>query len=189
MNIKQVVIGTSLIAGVVALVYGLYQFYTYQISQALKYCYKISSVSFNKISLNNINMNVGVLIMNKSDFVVNLTGYSFDIYLNEKLITTAKSNQIQTIANNSVSEIVANVNFEPSKFFDLSYVAQLLIWAVNSKDKIVLQIKGSFSAKLNFIQIANYPVDFKMTLAEILAPEDPNNPKEKCDIGGEFKII
>lgn len=186
MDVRKVLIGVVFVTMIGVMSYAIYRFYKLEFTKALNYCYQVSGVHFNNVSINNINMDVSIRLKNQSTFDVTLTGYDFDIYVNNKLISTVKSDVPQNIANQSVSTLVANVQFDPSKFFDLAYITEFVVYAVNDRSNFIIEVKGSFSAKLNFIAI-NYPLDFKMSLEDILTPSDPgaadeHASKDKCQI-------
>jgi LEA14-like dessication related protein len=182
MNIKKIVVTTSVLAGIGAIVYGLYKFYKYQVSLAMEYCYKISNYKINALDQNGINMDLFIKIENKSDFVITIVGYDLDILINGKDVGHIVSSSQYTLLNKSITEISVNVLFNPLASFNLMDVVSLLSYAATDKSKFIVEVKGTISGKMNFIQIKNFPIDIKMSLAEILAPEDPNKPKTVCDI-------
>lgn len=182
MNIKKVIITSSIVAGIGAIVYGLYRFYKYQVSLAMEYCYKITNYKFNALDQNGINMDLFLKIENKSDFIITILGYDLDILVNGKNVGHVVSKTQYTLLNKSITEIGINVLFNPLSSFSLVDVIALLTYAVTDKSKFIIEVKGTISGKMNFIQIKNFPIDIKMSLADILAPEDPNKPKTVCDI-------
>jgi len=182
MNIKKVLITTSVLAGIGAVAYGLYKFYKYQVSLAMQYCYKISNYKFNTLNQDGINMDLFVKIENKSDFVFTIVGYSLDILINNNKVGTVISKQQYTLANKSITEIGLNVLFNPIASLNLTEAITLVSYALTAQSKFIVEIKGTFTGKMNFIQIKDFPLDIKMSLADIMAPEDPNKPKTICDI-------
>ena len=180
---KGVIIGVAEPnAGIAGIGFGLYRFYKNQLDLAMSYCYKISGAKFNTITKKQVNLDVTVKLLNNSSFEADITGYNLDVVLNGKLVATIASNKTLTIKANGVSELGLNVDFDPSKVFNPSDLLNLIAWAITDKENIVIRTKGTFSAKLNFIKVSDYPVDISMTLAEIMAPDDPNAPKQVCNI-------
>jgi hypothetical protein len=182
MDAKKIIITTSIFAGIGAIAFGLYKFYKYQLSLAMQYCYKISRYNFNALNQDGINMDLFINIENKSDFSVTIIGYNLDILVNNNKVGTVISKTQYTLANKSITEIGLNILFNPLTSFNLTDVISLLGYALTDKSKFIIEVKGSLSGKMNFIQIKDFPIDIKMSLADILAPEDPNKPKTVCDI-------
>jgi LEA14-like dessication related protein len=178
---RKIIITIGIMSGLSALVFGLYKFYSYQISQALTYCYKLTRLKFNKIDTNRINLDLFLKVRNNSDFIVDLNGYSFEISINEKVVGKAESTMPVTVKNNGVTELGVNLNFDPIQMFDLAYVIKLISYALDDKTKFIIKVKGVLHAKMQFIPIS-MPINITMNLAEITAPEDPNNPKQVCNI-------
>jgi hypothetical protein len=81
-----------------------------------------------------------------------------------------------------------NIKFDPLKFWKESDALALVIYATTSRKNFIIRVNGYLSAKMNFISIANMPIDISMTLDEILNPPKPNQgtgmesgqPTQKC---------
>lgn len=182
MDTRKAFIKFSLFAGISALIAGIYMFYKYQIKQALSYCYKIANISILKVSTSLISLKVFVKIQNKSSFFIELKGYDFDIYVNSLYVANVKSDNTQIIANNAISDINFQIDFDPGNIFKVSDIALIVGYFLTDKSKIVISIKGNFVAKMNFIRI-KMPVDFKMTLAELMSTDSQSESKKTiCDI-------
>jgi LEA14-like dessication related protein len=179
---KKVVIFSAIIAGLAGIGYGLYRFYKKQIDLALSYCYKISGAKFNTVTKNRINLDLMVKILNNSAFQADLTGYDFDVFINGKFIAKIAGSKAQSIASKGVSELGLNIDFNPDKVFNADDLMKLITWYFTDKANVVIQVRGSFSVRLNFIKVSEYPIDVKMSLADITAPEDPKKPKQICNI-------
>lgn len=156
---------------------------TWQIMQQIKlaksYCYKIKGLIFKTTTAENITVEVTIAIKNKSDIALDVLGYNFDFYLNDRLVGVIESDQTQSVVANGVSEVKATISFNPTKLFDKNYALTLLSYLLTSKERIVTRTVGYVRAKHSFMFPIKVPLDIKMNLKEILA-DDPN--AEQCNI-------
>ena len=178
---RKLIIGGA-ITGLALMGVGLYMFYKRQLNLAMQYCYKITNFTPIKVSKDMMSFELYMNIENKSSFAMVLEGYAFDIYLNDKKVTHVVNKTNTPIKNNGVSSLHFTVNFDPKAFWDLTYILQLLSYFITDKSKIKIRIVGTMSAKADFIKVHAFPLDITMTVADILAPPDPNAPKVVCNV-------
>lgn len=180
---KKVIITLSILAGIGGLGFALYAFYKRQITLAMSYCYKFSNISFINTSKDRFTIDLTLKIKNQSDIRLNLPNYMFEVYINNKFITTVASAVPTDLLANAVSLLTVRIDFNPSKVFNFSDVLSLIASALTDKSKFVIRLKGKISANISFIKIKDMPIDMQMTLADILAPADPNAPEKlQCQI-------
>ena len=174
---------TTIFLGIVGLGFALYAFIKREMLLAMSFCYKFSNVKLINTSKNNFIIDLTIKIRNQSDLRVNLTSYSFQVFINDKFVTTLSNETNTDVLANAVSELTIRIDFDPSKMFSLVDALQLAVIALTDQSKFFITINGSVSAKINFISIKNLPINMKMSLADIMKPEDPNAPaKFDCKI-------
>ena len=178
---KKTIIGISLLVGITGLIVGLYLFYKKQMALIMGYCYKIANVNFNSIGVNNIDMDITMRFRNNSDFIIDVTGYSLDVSVNNNYVATVQSNYKQTIANKSVSNLTFNAKFNPAQFFGSADLLGLVVSATTDQENFIIEVKGSLSAQVNFINVSNIPIDIKTSLYSILNPVSDTSD-EQCTI-------
>lgn len=181
---KKIFVRFSILVGVAALGFGIYKYYSYQLGLAMQYCYKIVNAKILSAKKDNITIQLFLKIQNKSSFALNLKGYDLNVFLNTKKIANIKSDKPEVLANNAVSDLTLMISFNPSKFFNANFIKSLLLFFLIDKSKIVIDIQGSFQAKMNFIGI-NLPVNMSLTLEEIMASSSnasAEKKKTKCNL-------
>jgi LEA14-like dessication related protein len=182
MDSKKFITRFSLIAGAFAFIYGIYKFYEYQIGMALQYCYKIAGIQLNKISTSIISLTILLKIQNKSSFSLLIAGYDLHIYINNLHVANIRSVKEELIANNAISDLSLQINFNPTDVFQIKDIALIATQFMTDKSKILIKISGTFTAKMNFIKIKR-PIEFNMSLAEMMSTDSTSEKKKtKCDI-------
>ena len=179
-TVRKSLVAAGIITATGAIAAGVYLFYKRQFALALQYCYKISNVKFIKVSKDNITLEIFIKIQNKSDFTVELKGYNFFIFLNEKKIANVVSDKSEMLAAKAISTLSFMVTCDPAQIFDKDYLVNLISYAIADKKKIVLQVNGTMDVKMNFINLKKVNFNYKTTAYEIL--NTPAGEKVQCDI-------
>jgi LEA14-like dessication related protein len=178
--LRKSLIGIGIFAAIGAIATGIYLFYKRQIELALQYCYKISNVKIINFAKDNITLELFVKIQNKSDFMVEIKGYDFDVSLNNKDIAKITSDKSEMLKAQSISELSFMVTCNPAQIYDPDYVSTLIVYALTDKSKIVLSVNGIIHAKMNFVNIKKLKFDYTTNVKELLTPS--TTEKVKCDI-------
>lgn len=160
--------------------YGMYSFVTKEIEKATHYCYKIKRYKFRQLTKDNIGLDVDVLIRNRSAFDVDVYGYNFNVYVNNRKVANVVNKTKQTINNNALSQLTLSVDFKPKDLFpSLAEAALLVSYAMFNKEKFIIKVEGTVSAGSSGVQLKDLPLSITMNLAEI-TKDDPN--KEICSV-------
>jgi LEA14-like dessication related protein len=171
---------TGILGGLGLLGFGMYQFFNEQINKAMNYCYKIKRYKFRQVTKDNIGMDIDVLIRNRSSFDLDVYGYNFNIFVNDRKVANVVNNTKQTINNNALSQVTVSVDFKPKDLFPtLNQALTLVYYATVEKSKFIIKVQGSVSAGSSFIKLKDLPVEITMNLQEITT-DDPN--KEVCSV-------
>ena len=179
-NVRKSLIWSGVIAAASAIGYGIYLFYKRQIGLAMQYCYKISGLKFLKIEKDNISIQLNIKIQNRSDFTVEIKGYDFDIYLNDKKIANVISNKSEMLLGNAISELTFVASCNPQQIFDKEYIAKLISYAITDRRRITIKVVGLINAQMNFVSLKKLKFDYETTAYDII--NAPPTEKIKCDI-------
>lgn len=138
-------------------------------------CYTISGGIIHNISLSNVKMTLFFKIVNESDITINVSNMVFNIYVNNMFITKIEKPDAQTIFSKSDTIVKLDFEFNPKDLLraGITNIQPILF----DKEKLVISIKGNFTAKTGIVKLNNYPIDEKITLKELLTPS--KTPK-KC---------
>jgi LEA14-like dessication related protein len=183
---KKGFIIAGLLVGLGALAAGFYAFYRRQLYLALQFCYKLHQVIPVTFSKDKIELKVMLKILNRSTFDINVTGYAFDIFMNNIKLTHIKSDNENKIKPQSSSIIELYTLVKPKEVFSTTDWVKIFEYFITDTSKIIIKITGNVSAKLNFIKIKGMPVTYESTLRELMAKPDPATESEKMKCPKNF---
>lgn len=181
-KIKSIIFTVATFAAIGAIAFGFYQFYKRQMRLALSFCYKFSKINIITLSKTKLTLDLTLKIRNQSDIRLNLSDYSFQVWINGKFITVISSVSNTDLLANAVSFLTLRVDFDPSKVFDANDLVTLTLTALTDKKNFIIKIKGKISAKANFIKIKDLPIDMQMSLEDIMKPDEKADEKIECKI-------
>lgn len=148
----------------------------YQYNEAMKYCYKITKFKIVKFTKDRLILDFIILIKNISKLGTKVYGYSFDIYLNKKLVGNAKSDKEFQFKANGITELPLSVDINPSSGFNPEQILRLIALAATDQSKIQFEFKGHIIVPFLRFKI-KFPITIPYTLKELLE-DDPNS--ESC---------
>lgn len=165
-----IIIGGLAIAATSLLIY-----FKRQINLIKDACYTISGGVIHSLTLSNVKMTLFLKIINESDLTIQLSNMNFNIYVNNMFVTKVSKPEIQTLYSKSDAIIQLKFEFNPTDLLRAGITNIEPI--IYDKEKLIIGIKGSISAKTGIVKLNNFPIDENITLKEILTPS--LNPK-KC---------
>jgi LEA14-like dessication related protein len=177
---KKAVILSAIFLGLAGMGFALYQFVKRELLLAQSYCYKFGSVNVITVNENRFTIDLTIKIKNQSDLRITITNYNFKIFINDKQVLTLSSVANVDVLANAVSELTVRIDFDPSSVFNLSDIASLGVLALTNQSQFFITLSGTIDAKVNFISIKNLPFNKKMSLAQIMAPDNAD-PTAKLD--------
>jgi len=164
------IIGALIVAGLGSLAYLKKQFNLIKDS-----CYTISGGIIHTLGLTNIKMTIFFKIVNESDITIKLSDMIFNIYVNNIFVTKISKPEEQVIFSKNEAIIQLEVQFNPVDLLKAGIKnIQSIIY---DKEKLIINIKGTFSAKTGGVKLRNFPIDEKITLKELTTPSNTN---KKC---------
>ena len=156
------------IAWVVVAALGLVGIYAgIGVKKLMSICYNIVKYKY-KLDLEYLYLDLTLQLKNPSFLKVGIEGYDIDVYLNNKWVAkVAKINHEEIVAE-GVSVIDIPIKIKYQKLIN-TVAGKEIINAFSSKnfDKIFVTLEGTFSGSVLKV-LVNVPVDYKITLDEII---------------------
>lgn len=138
-------------------------------------CYTISGGVIHSLGLDSVKITLFFKFVNDSDLTIKISDMKFNIYVNKMFVTKILRNEEQTILSKASTIIRLDFDFNPKDLLRAGITNIEPI--IYDKEKLVIGIKGSFSAKTGIIKLKNFPIEEDITLKELLTPS--TKPK-KC---------
>lgn len=175
MEITPKVRNGIIIGGLAIAAIGVIAYFKRQINLLKDACYTISGGIIHNISLSNVKMTLFFKIVNESDITINVSNMVFNIYVNNMFITKIEKPDAQTIFSKSDTIVKLDFEFNPKDLLraGITNIQPILF----DKEKLIISIKGNFTAKTGIVKLNNYPIDEKITLKELLTP---SKTSKKC---------
>ena len=123
-------------------------------------------------------MDIILNIKNNSSVNMAVTGYDLRMYVNDKYITTIKSNKAQVFAAGKKEPLNLRLLFNPKEVIKNVINWNNILAAGIDKTKLIIKVDGYFSVNAGGVQVDNYPIAITSTLAEILTPSPETT---KCE--------
>lgn len=175
MEITPKVRNGIIIGGLLVATVGLIAYFRRQINLLKDACYTISGGIIHSFTLNNVKMTLFFKIVNESDISIDVSNMVFNIYVNNMFVTKIEKPDSQTIYSKSDTIIKLEFQFNPKDLLRAGITNIEPI--IYDREKLVVAIKGRFSAKTGIVKLSNYPIDEKITLKELMTP---STTEKKC---------
>jgi LEA14-like dessication related protein len=164
-----------IVGGLSVATIALIAYFSRQVKLLKDACYTISGGIVQSLTLTNVKMTLFFKIVNESDLTIQVSDMIFNIYVNNMFVTNIKKPEAQTIYSKSNTIIKLEFEFNPADLLRAGITnIQTIIY---DKDKLIISIKGNFTAKTGIVRVKNYPIDEKITLKELLSP---SSTAKKC---------
>ena len=168
------IIGIFAIFGVVGI--GIYAGKVYKDIKNL--CFELVKYEFKGFNGANVLINFVLKIKNISIVKIKIVGYEFDIFINNIKIGSIKDTQEQIIKSEQYSMLNIPIEIDVIKSFGLVKSSEILNALKSDPSKIVVSLKGLLAAEVFKLKVKNIPIDYSITLKEIL--EIMKTPSTKC---------
>jgi hypothetical protein len=157
------IIGGLAVAGIALIAY-----FKRQYNLLLNACYTISGGVVHSLGLDNVKITLFFKIVNESDLTIEISDMMFNISVNKMFITKMLKPDKQILYSKSDAVIKIDFEFNPKDLLraGLTNIEPILY----DKEKLVINIKGTFSAKTDIVKMRNFPFDESITLKELLTP-------------------
>jgi len=138
-----------------------------QYGKLMKNTYELKSFLIKKASLQSITFSVVYAYNNNTDIDINLVGQEYKIYVDDRYITTIKSDVPVVLKANAISDIPLDITIDPK---DMYYkFKDNLFKALTQKQKLKIRMESTFRVKLGIFTIpVPYPYEWTQTIPAIL---------------------
>jgi LEA14-like dessication related protein len=138
-----------------------------QYNKLMKNTYELKSFVIKKASLQSVTFSVVYAYNNNTDIDINLVGQEYKIYVDDRYITTIKSDVPVILKANAISDIPLDITIDPK---DMLYkFKDNLIKALSQKQKLKIKMESTFRVKLGIFTIpVPYPYEWTQTFPSIL---------------------
>ena len=138
-----------------------------QYGKLMKNTYELKSFLIKKASMQSVTMSVVYAYNNTMDIDINLVGQEYKIYVDDRYITTIKSDVPVILKANAITDIPLDITVDPK---DLYFkFKDNLFKALTQKQKLKIRMESTFRVKLGIFTIpVPYPYEWTQTIPAIL---------------------
>lgn len=139
-----------------------------QYNKLMKNTYELKSFLVKKASLQSVTFSVVYAYNNNTDIDINLVGQEYKIYVDDRFITTIKSDAPVVLKANAISDIPLDITIDPKDMF--YKFKDNLLTALTQKQKLKIRMESTFRVKLGIFTIpVPYPYEWTQTFPAILS--------------------
>lgn len=138
-----------------------------QYNKLMKNTYELKSFLIKKASLQSVTISVVYAYANNTDIDINLVGQEYKIYVDDRFITTIKSDVPVILKANSTSDIPLDITLDPK---DMYYkFKDNLLKALTQKQRLKIKMDSTFRVKLGIFTIpVPYAYEWTQTFPALL---------------------
>lgn len=157
-----------ILGGLAVATVGLVYYFKRQYDLIYNACYAITGGVVHSLGLDNVKITLFFKVVNESDLTIELSDMVFGIYVNKMFVTKINKPDIQVLYSKSDTVMKLDFEFNPKDLLraGLTNIEPIIY----DKEKLVIEIKGSFSGKTGIVKLRNFPFDESITLKELLTP-------------------
>lgn len=161
---KKTTIAILSILGVGGIGYAIYRFYKKQFALLADFDYEISGIRVNKLSLNNISLDISVRFGNKSKIEATVSEIFLDVFLEGQKVGFISDNKPFVIPSNGTSDVSMNVTFNPQLIFKSAL--PIILSGISKKD-LNFMFKGNANIKSGIVS-TTLPINISKNLSTYL---------------------
>ena len=130
------------------------------------YKYRIIGVTIKKVTLNEVELQIDVEVINDSAITATLSSYYFDILLNGKKVAVVQNASLNQFLqkNGGTSYFPMKVTINPKEFADVNLVSGLLESVKNS----TIEQRGYFGFKKGLLRFNKIPFNYTYKVKDFL---------------------
>ena len=138
-----------------------------QYGKLMKNTYELKSFLIKKASMQSVTMAVVYAYNNTMDIDINLVGQEYKIYVDDRFVTTIKSDVPVILKANAVTDIPLDITVDPKDLY--GKFKDNLFKALTQKQKLKIRMDSTFRVKLGIFTIpVPYPYEWTQTIPAIL---------------------
>lgn len=157
-----------IIGGLAVATIGVMMYFKRQFTLLSNACYTIAGGVVHSLGLDSVKITLFFKVVNESDLTIEISDMVFNIYVNKMFVTKVLKPDAQTLYSKSDTIIKLDFEFSPKDLLraGITNIEPILF----DKEKLVVEIKGTYSAKTGVVKLRNFPFDESITLKELLTP-------------------
>lgn len=160
-----------IIAGTIGLVTVAGALAYLQYNKIMNYTLKFVKIQVNKISANIIDLNIFLLLENKSNVEYTIKSQEYSVYINDNFVTKLENQSPSLIKPKSFSEIGLNVKFNPADVLK-KIGSQGVIGTLISPEKTIIRIEMK-------LKISFYGITLKIPFSYVTNMKEINSKKKE----------
>ena len=138
-----------------------------QYAKLMKNTYELKSFLIKKASMQSVTMSVVYAYNNTMDIDINLVGQEYKIYVDDRFVTTIKSDVPVILKANAITDIPLDITVDPKDLY--GKFKDNLFKALTQKQKLKIRMDSTFRVKLGIFTIpVPYPYEWTQTIPAIL---------------------
>ena len=138
-----------------------------QYAKLMKNTYELKSFLIKKASMQSVTMSVVYAYNNTMDIDINLVGQEYKIYVDDRFVTTIKSDVPVILKANAVTDIPLDITVDPKDLY--GKFKDNLFKALTQKQKLKIRMDSTFRVKLGIFTIpVPYPYEWTQTIPALL---------------------
>ena len=151
-----------IVAGVAAIVYGLYRFAQKSTAKLAEMTYRFQNFKVQRAALKDFKATIEVVLTNPSNIGFTVTGYDINVQVQEVPVLNIKDNAVDiTIPANESVTLPLAIQFDPRKLGTTLLPLFLAVFVTgDSKEKIRIRYVGTASGRFGALGVKNIPIDY-----------------------------
>ena len=138
-----------------------------QYAKLMKNTYELKSFLIKKASMQSVTMSVVYAYNNTMDIDINLVGQEYKIYVDDRFVTTIKSDVPVILKANAITDIPLDITVDPKDLY--GKFKDNLFKALTQKQKLKIRMDSTFRVKLGIFTIpVPYPYEWTQTIPALL---------------------
>ena len=138
-----------------------------QYAKLMKNTYELKSFLIKKASMQSVTMSVVYAYNNTMDIDIYLVGQEYKIYVDDRFVTTIKSDVPVILKANAITDIPLDITVDPKDLY--AKFRNNLFKALTQKQKLKIRMDSTFRVKLGIFTIpVPYPYEWTQTIPALL---------------------
>lgn len=125
-------------------------------------CVHVASFKINDISTNLVDLTLQLEVINKTDLSFDITGQSYDIYINREHVAPIRSDKNFHLDKGGSAMMPVNIQFNPLQ------VLKIAVLNIFNIKEVLFGIKGKLTVMSGILIINQLPVDFEDTIGSLM---------------------
>ncbi len=173
---------TKIVLGLFGMGLTIYGFYIYNnfmilYKNIVKAFTKKPEININELSPNKISLTINYKIINSGILSADVTGQSYDIFINDKKVAAVNNKKVIHIASgeknkngkfiDGITMFPLTIDFNPTDITTAGQKNIISILVPSKRKDFIFSIRGTLNLKAGIISYKKLPIDISFTLADV----------------------